>query len=614
MKNPDFDISRRRLFQMVGIGAVGVAGAGTLASCSRADDSLPEGDRGSFHGAYPYETPPDGHYNMAGAPYAPVPRFTLEGPYRDLIVLPSAYYYWHDKKWEYMLAESSELDAEALTFTVKIRDGLTWSDGEPLTSKDYMTSHWLQWIQRAASWSSISEIEAPDDTTFVASLSSPSAVIERYILRGNVIASHAADESGKTYGDFADEAAALFADGKNMDSDEGKTLGTALQEFRPVDLIVSGPFTIDPERITDTEMTLIRNDKGFNADVVKFDRIVVYNGETPSVDPLVQDGSIDYATHAFTPSQEKAYQEMGMKILRPPNYSGPCIFINFAELDEFNDVRARRALAHAINRADNGAVALGDSGVAVEYMVGFSDIMVPDWLSADALGKLDKYEYDQDKAASLLEEAGWTKDGDTWMTPDGKAAEYTIKYPGDFADWAASGDNAAEQLTAFGIKLTPNPIDFEQYTQEVDLGEFQFAINLWGSSQHPHPHFAFVTDLFLHNTPIAQNIGGDGIAFDLNVETEAYGKLDLEEVVNAAGQGLDEAEQKENVTKAAVAFNELLPILPMFERYGNNPTQEGDGKRVKAFPDENDPILENAVYADNSIIMLMITGQLEPGA
>lgn len=612
MKNPDFDMSRRRLFQMVGIGAVGAAGVGTLSACSRADDSVPEGERGSFHGAYPYEQPPDGHYNMSGAPFAPVPRFMLEGPYRDLIVLPSAYYYWAEKKWEYMLAESSELDAEGGTFTVNIRDGLTWSDGEPLTSKDYMTTHWLQWIQRAASWSSISEIEAPSDTTFVAHLSSPSAVIERYILRGNVIASHAADEEGVTYGDFADEAAALFADGKDMDSDEGQDLGSRLQEFRPAGLIVSGPFNIDPDRITDTEMTLVRNDKGFNADVVRFDRIIVYNGETPSVDPLVQDGSIDYATHGFTPSQEKAYQDLGMKILRGPNYSGPGVFINFKELTEFNDVRARRALAHAINRADNGAVALADSGVPVEYMVGFSDIQVADWLPAEEIDKLDRYEFDVDKAASLLEDAGWTKEGDTWQKPDGSPAEYSIVYPGDFADWAASGDNVAEQLTAFGITVTPNPIDFEQYTQEMALGEFEMAIQIWGSSQHPHPHFSFVADLFTHNTPITQNIGGDGIAFDLEVETEAFGDLDLQDVVNASGQGLDEEEQKQNVTMAAVAFNELLPIIPMFERYGNNPTQEGDGKRVKAFPAEDDPILENPAYADNPIVMLMITGQLEP--
>ncbi|GAA4922748.1 peptide/nickel transport system substrate-binding protein [Stackebrandtia albiflava] len=612
MKNPDFDISRRRLFQIVGLGAVGAAGLGTATACSRADETVPEGERGSFHGAYPYEQPPDGHYNMSGAPYAPVPRFMLEGPYRDLIVLPSAYYYWNDKKWEYMLAESSALDTEAQTFTVTVREGLTWSDGEPLTSKDYMTTHWLQWIQRAASWASIAKIEAPDERTFVATLDSPSAVIERYILRGNIIASHAADESGKTYGDFAEEAAALFADGKDMDSDEGKALGTSLQEFRPVDLIVSGPFTIDPDMITDTEMTLVRNDKGYGADAIKFDKIVVYNGETPAVDPLVQDGSIDYATHGFSPSQERAYQDMGLKILRPPNYSGPGLFINFKALPEMKDVRVRRAIAHAINRDDNGTVALADSGVAVQYMVGFSDIQVPDWLSQEDIGKLNKYEYDQDKAAELLEEAGWTKEGDQWLKPDGEPAEYSIKYPGDYADWAASGDNAAEQLSAFGIKLTPNPMDFEQYIQEVDLGEFEIAIQVWGSSQHPHPHFAFVADLFTHNTPIAQNIGGDGIAFDLNVETEAFGKLDLQEVVNAAGSGLDEAEQKANVTKAAVAFNELLPIIPMFERYGNNPCKEGG--RVKAFPAEDDPILENSAYADNPIILLMITGKLEPGA
>ena len=400
-----------------------------------------------------------------------------------------------------MLAESSEINTDDQTFTVKIREGLTWSDGEPLTSKDYMTSHWLQWIQRAASWSSIAEIEAPDETTFVAHLSSPSAVIERYILRGNIIASHAADDTRSRVVTSQTRPPPCSPTARTWTPTRARTWEGRLQEFRPTGLIVSGPFTIDPDRITDTEMSLVRNDKGFNADVVKFDRIVIYNGETPSVDPLVQDGAVDYATHGFSPSQEKAYQELGMKILRGPNYSGPALFLNFKGLTEFNDVRARRALAHAINRADNGAVSLGDSGVAVEYMVGFSDVQVPDWLAAEDIDKLDRYEYDQDKAASLLEDAGWTKDGDTWTTPDGKAAEYSIKYPGDYADWAASGDNAAEQLSLFGIKLTPNPIDFEQYTQEVDTGEFEFAINVWGSSQHPHPHFAFVADLFTHKHP-----------------------------------------------------------------------------------------------------------------
>jgi peptide/nickel transport system substrate-binding protein len=604
MNSQDFDLSRRRLFQAVGIGALGAAGVTGLSSCSKADSGGGVGD-GEFHGAYPYEQPPDGHYNVGGAPYAPVPKFMMEGPYRDLMVLPSAYYYWHDKKWEYMLAESSELDTKANTFTVKLRKDLTWSNGDPVTSKDYMTTMWIQYIQHAASWSSIKKIEAPDDLTFVVHLKNPSAVIERYILRGNVLPT-------TTYGEFADQAAEVF-DGDGIDGDKGKDLNKEFQEFRPEELLVTGPFNIDPDSVTDTQMTLVENKKGFGVDKVKFKKLVIYNGETPTVDPLVKEGAVDYATHGFSPAQEEAHKSAGRKIVRPPNYSGPALFINFKKLPEFDDVKVRQALAHAIDREQNGKIALADSGVGVVSMAGFSDIQVPDWMSEEDQGKLNKYEFDRDKAAELLEDAGWKKDGDTWQTKDGKAAEYEIKYPGEFADWSAAGDDVAAQLSEFGIKVTAKAVDHEQWNVEVDTGEFEFGIHQWGSSQHPHPHFSFVQDLFIHNTPVAKNQGGDGIAFDLNVDY-SEGKLDMEKAINDAGSGLDESEQKANVTKVALAFNELLPIVPLFERYGNNPCQEGDGKRVLEFPDEDDPILENSAYADNPIILWIITGKLKPGA
>ena len=73
-----------------------------------------------------------------------------------------------------------------------------------------------------------------------------------------------------------------------------------------------------------------------------------------------------------------------MRVLRPPTYNGNCLYINYNTLgDVFGDKRVRQALAHAINREQNGTIALGDSGVAVKYMSGMSDIMIPDWLSEE---------------------------------------------------------------------------------------------------------------------------------------------------------------------------------------------------------------------------------------
>ena len=109
---------------------------------------------------------------------------------------------------------------------------------------------------------------------------------------------------------------------------------------------------------------------------------------------------------------------------------------------------------------------------------------------------------------------------------------------------------------------------------------------------------------------MASNNGGQGIGFELKQKTTALGEIDLKKVVLDAADGLDENAQKGNVTKAAMAFNELLPILPIFERYGNNPALEG--VRVKKFPPDSDPILQNAPYGDNFTVMMLFDGRLKP--
>ena len=136
------------------------------------------------------------------------------------------------------------------------------------------------------------------------------------------------------------------------------------------------------------------------------------------------------------------------------------------------------------------------------------------------------------------------------------------------------------------------------------------AINAWGASTQPHPHFSFVQDLFTHNIPIAANKGGKGMAFPLQQTTDAFGPVDMEQLVVNSPLGLDEVAQKKSVTQVAVAFNELMPMIPLWERYGNNPAL--DGVRVAGWPQDADPIVQNAPYGDNFTIMLLLTGQLHP--
>ena len=65
-------------------------------------------------------------------------------------------------------------------------------------------------------------------------------------------------------------------------------------------------------------------------------------------------------------------------------------------------------------------------------------------------------------------------------------------------------------------------------------------------------------------------------------ETDVVGTIDLEQAVVESAEGLDEEAHKALITQVALAYNELLPNVPLWERYGNNPAL--DGVRVTGWP------------------------------
>ena len=89
----------------------------------------------------------------------------------------------------------------------------------------------------------------------------------------------------------------------------------------------------------------------------------MWNGETETVTPLVTAGELWYGTYGFPPATEAAFAAQGIDIIRGPLYQGPALYFNY-KVAPFDRVEVRQALAHAIDRDENGFVSLGDSGVA----------------------------------------------------------------------------------------------------------------------------------------------------------------------------------------------------------------------------------------------------------
>ncbi|MCW5852400.1 MAG: ABC transporter substrate-binding protein [Anaerolineae bacterium] len=482
-------------------------------------------------------------------------------------------------------------------FTVKLRQGVKWSDGSDFTSDDVVSTFLLRRVVGDSVWKYIDKVEAPDKQTVRFHFSNPTSVAPRFILKMRI-------RPNSVYKDLAAKAKPLADQNKAADSPENQALRQELTQFRPQNFVTSGPFKLDPASITSSRLTLVKNPGGFAADKVAFDTIVLYNGETPDITPVVLQKEVDYATHGFPPATEKSFQDNGVRIIRPATVSGPALFVNFT-----NKILAkpevRQAIAYAVKRDENGVVSLGKSGVAVKYMTGFSDNLVPTWVDKAAVDKLNQYAYDPKKADELLKAAGFTKGSDgVYAGPDGRM-EFELTAPAEFADWSAAAENLAKQLTDFGIKTAFRGVQFQQHVQDVQQGKFVMAIRAWGAG-NPHPFFSYEADLLTFNAPLSPGVG---MSFPFK-QTVAGKEMDLNAMITATAKGTDEKAQIPSVTDMAVAFNQLLPIIPLWERYGNNASLEN--ARVSAYPPDTDPIWKNPVYADNPVVVLLMDGRLKP--
>ena len=585
------ELSRR---QFLGLGA---AGAGLLlAGCGGGGQNYGEGGGGGaaaeFHGAYPYQLPPVGHYNtfVTNAFFA----LTL---YQDVLEMPMAMYRWAERKYVSYMATEWGFEPPDV-FKVTLRKGAKWSDGSEFTSKDVVATFNILRLQEQLAWNYLASVEPEDDYNLTFKMKDPSTVVERLVLRERI-------RANSVYEGWSDKAQELFDSGADPESKEYRDLVTKFEEYRPEQMVVSGPFNIDKNSITESELTMDKVDTAWNADRTKFDKMIIYNGEVPAVTPIVLSKDIDYATHGFPLATEKSFEEQGIRILRPPTYSGPALYFNYAKIKAVADPRVRHAIAHAVDMYENATVSLADSAKRSKYMTGVSDVLIKDWVSDQDLNSMNPYEHDPDKATGMMEDLGFEKDGEVWVSPEGERMEYELGAPAEFADWSAAAKNLADQLTKFGIKTTVRTVTFTQWEPRVLDGQFEMGIQAWGQGQ-PHPVYSFEHPLITYNVAAS----GGGISYDMTQETESYGEVDLEELIIQTASGLDEEDQKATVTKLSKIFNELLPVIPLWERYGNNPAL--DGERVTGWLPDSNPIYQNSPYEDSFTVMMIMDSTLKP--
>jgi peptide/nickel transport system substrate-binding protein len=102
------------------------------------------------------------------------------------------------------------------------------------------------------------------------------------------------------------------------------------------------------------------------------------------------------------------------------------------------------------------------------------------------------WKQDVEAAAALLESAGFTRQGDQWMMPDGQPFAFTIKtFPEGVIN--RMGTMIAQQWTQAGVNVTAEA-DPQMFQQTLPLGDFEAAtawsIETWGGD----PDLSFFID------------------------------------------------------------------------------------------------------------------------
>ena len=543
-------------------------------------------DEAVFAGGWPYSTPPTGHFNMF-----------LSGSielkfWREIQQLPLATYVAETDTYDPLLATSWEASEDGEKFVVTLRDDAKWVNGDVFTAKDVWTTFMVYRLVNNAVWSYIDSVEIVSDTEVSFDVKTPTSLIIRQILRKPMV-------DYASYGTYADKVQALLDEGKAEDSAEWLALSEDFNNYRPAFVNATGPFYMDTDSISESVIELKKNENSFLADVVKFDKILVYNGDVPELTPLVLNYEVDFLTHVFPAASVETFKALGYDMIRAHGKDGIALYFNeaAAPLDQQN---VRQAIAYIIDRDRVGEIALPGTTAGNKWVTGMADAISEVWVDVD---KLNPYEVNHEKAAELLEAAGLSKHDDgQWYLSDGKQFTLSIQCPTSWSDGSTASMEMAQELTAFGIKTNIDGIDSTMRQTNINDGEYQIAISFFGSAQ-PHPMYAYETPLLLSNVNAPAGLG-----YSMVQETESCGTVDLNELLVESTAGWDVDTQKAAIEKIALTINETVPYLPIYVK--NSQYLSSRGLSTDWGTDES--LYLNSAGDHSYVVIKLLRGEIAP--
>lgn len=352
-----------------------------------------------------------------------------------------------DGKVSPWLAESWKQSDDATQFTLRLKKGVTFSDGTPLDASAVVANLDIWYAGRKSEGinpiglfpKTYLRAEAIDATTVKVFFKAPTlGFIPTLGYHGSILI------SPKT---IAQPAA--------QQADLSKTSG-------------SGPYLVESWKEGDFVKLVKRKDYNWGPSAVghtgpaHLESITYKLVSEPSLRvAAVQSGQADVAYNA-SPQELKSLKQEGFTVATP-RYLG---FVNGwainAKLEPYNDVKVRQALQAAINRQEI---------IDTVYTPGWK--LATSFIQSNVPGATDHSSllaYDPGKATKLLDEAGWTKGTNGFRSKDGKPLSLTLYSNPYLATAKAVDELIAQQLGKIGWKVFIRAYDVVTFGEKVRFG------------------------------------------------------------------------------------------------------------------------------------------------
>jgi peptide/nickel transport system substrate-binding protein len=470
-----------------------------------------------------------------------------------------------------LLAESFEWNEDGTQLTITTREGVQWSDGEPFTANDVaFTFNLVNETPELNTTGLSATAEATDDTTVVLTFQENSFMQEPSVL-GNrgIVPEH-------IWKDVADPITEI----------NSNPVGT-------------GPFKV--KDFTAQSYLLEKNDVYWEDGKPAIDEVRYISLDTAdAATGALLAGQVDWMS-SFLPGLEQILADNeNLSYVNTPALTASIFTCSNEELGcegPQTDPAVRQAIYQGIDREQLNALAGGGfAGTASPTLV------LPErdaaWI-ADPANTETPANADVEEAKKVLEDAGWVEGSDGIREKDGERLTLGIQTVTGYSDFISLNDAMSQQLREVGIELNPTSITYNEWINNLNIGQYQLTLESIGLQPSNNPYYSYEKWYNSANTtPVGESA--------LNNNTSRYSNPVVDEALAVARSTNDEAVQKEQY---GIIQEEIVRDMPYIPIYVNSLLTEFNTERATGWPTNEDPYALAATWKawDNGIVLKNIT-------